>query len=654
MIYYYDFRVIEELQSNNTDNANETELPTENFSKLLDSVITNMNRKQDGGTKKSNRLKCNTVTVDAAPDNKHQNANVKTSVDQPPKTVYKIIETESRKAVSTENEGATFVGDITEEDPSKKSMPTATDITANKDEGEHNFNDIELSSIGCSSEEDMFSSEIWGDNTISLFDSRDIIVKLVSKKLAKPITCPICDETFQNHSTFFSHKLIRLDCMLAVKKCEVCHETLPDNDTDRKQHIGNHLLPRNYYCDPCKRLECGSIIEQFEHLFHSKGIYYYICATCGKLFETNAEKWHHIYSNEMQGHCSAMARKNLVSLKDAIRMPVSDKTADKQMCEICGEIVNRIENHIQIHNPMRSYRCEICGNNFRTATYLYKHQQSHQKIPHKCELCGKVFFWNETYNKHMRQVHPTDSLFRFPCEYCQKKFQYKSVRDFHQSSHKSYKCKFCDKTIKYFKNLSEHYKKEHAPPKRIPKERCKYCNYFFVGIDDHYERCANAPNNATLSAENRSCSSAGIVPIEMPTQLRPTETENQMKALDRPEKKLILTKLKYRPSVANDKITKLNVNLKSSSDVKQLILKPITFSCKVCAKFFKTEAILVQHKIDVHQKKFRCKTCGLLADNIITHMKMHRLCLQCNIEFDTVTDLNQHQLQHSVAHITID
>lgn len=436
-------------------------------------------------------------------------------------------------------------------------------------------------------EEEYFPDNSWG-SILSLNDG-DIIFRLVSKNLDQPITCSICHTDFNNNTKYFQHKLAsNKSCLIAHDQCEICDETITNKMLhELSQHFANHLCARNYYCKYCRRQECGSIIEQYEHLLLKTGIKYYLCATCGDSFTNSDQLWHHI--NESHDTSNERIQNNFVKVYKRYekKHQTNNSGMTKQQCELCGIIVSNISAHIDTHNHTRKYQCELCDGSFSRLSTLEKHQQAHKKEAYKCEICGKQFYWFETFSGHMRKIHPTTNPKEYPCVHCHRKYHYKSIRDAHQNSHKKYNCEICNETVYFYPNLllhmKQHQKKEGT--KEVNRKLCKICNKNFGSI-------RGAINH------QRICK-------------KPFELE----------------KYKDMQKYGNEKVFVIKSNELPGNDdnnfIKKLILKPVQFVCKQCNKCFKKETNLIQHKVDVHHKRFRCKTCGLLTDNIISHMKDH-------------------------------
>lgn len=423
---------------------------------------------------------------------------------------------------------------------------------------------------------------------------------------------------FDHNTAFFEHKLSTIECMLMQRDCNICCETLDGDKNDIKMHVANHLLPRTYYCKYCQRDENASVIQQYEHLYHLLGEHFYLCAICGESFEDSNELWTHIPT--IHPNAEGISKQNLVDIKPFRTVRESKKitnplSTNRLMCDLCGSFVSSISMHMESHSFERPFVCNNCGNSFRTQRCLIKHEQSHKTNGFDCEYCGKRFLWTKSFTSHMLKYHPTNSDEKFPCQYCRFKFDHQQVRDVHEKLHRTFQCNLCHQEFKIYKKLHLHLKIDHPETlasntvKTFPiTHRCNVCDKIFHSKDEIDMHMNSHTNENKIQHDT--------VDIEQPAS----------------SAKII------NFTIATDAIAN-----PSTLNVKHLILKPIKFMCKSCNTTFKNESSMVQHKIEVHKKKFRCVTCGFLTDNILIHMRDHRYCFLCKIDFGSVVGLKEHQ-----------
>lgn len=468
-----------------------------------------------------------------------------------------------------------------------------------------------------SSDEDYFQNED---------DKKSVPLKLESQKLDTPLVCSSCDQGFDHNTAFFEHKLATIECMLAQRDCNICCQIIDGDRNDVKMHVANHLLPRTYYCKYCERDENASVIQQYEHLYHMLGEHFFICALCGESFEENDDLWRHIPS--IHPNAEGISKQNLVDIKPLRETREPKQTSSspsRPMCDLCGTFVTSIQIHMESHQLERPYVCNTCDSSFRTKRCLVKHEQSHKTINgFDCEFCDKRFHTTKSFIMHMNKIHPTNSDELFPCQYCRSKFTHRQIREIHETLHRTFACNLCHKEYKIYKQLHTHLKVDHPETlasnsmntnfsNNLPAPyRCNVCLKIFYSkndIDEHMNTHTNEPQNEELLTDN----------------------EQQQQQQEETTAKII--NFTISPAVVKP----------STTNVKHLVLKPIKFKCKECDTTFKNESSYVHHKMEVHKKKFRCVTCCLLTENIIIHMREHRFCGLCKIDFGSVTGLKEHE-----------
>ncbi|CAG4974588.1 unnamed protein product [Colias eurytheme] len=106
----------------------------------------------------------------------------------------------------------------------------------------------------------------------------------------------------------------------------------------------------------------------------------------------------------------------------------------------------------------KRFPCTECGKKFSEKGSLHHHLQLHSDDrPFTCNICNGTFKTNKYLMKHIKRVHnaPTDH----ECDFCGKKFHYKSLMEKHRVVHtdeKPYKCKWCKKGFNSGYSLSTH------------------------------------------------------------------------------------------------------------------------------------------------------------------------------------------------------
>jgi KRAB domain-containing zinc finger protein len=84
------------------------------------------------------------------------------------------------------------------------------------------------------------------------------------------------------------------------------------------------------------------------------------------------------------------------------------------------------------HSGERSHKCKVPGCNlaFYTSYHLKRHEKYHEqeKVPFKCEECGKGFKKNHRLREHSFEHTGVPA---FSCEHCDKAFRSKNLLQRH-------------------------------------------------------------------------------------------------------------------------------------------------------------------------------------------------------------------------------
>ncbi|XP_046309841.1 zinc finger protein 692 isoform X6 [Marmota monax] len=93
----------------------------------------------------------------------------------------------------------------------------------------------------------------------------------------------------------------------------------------------------------------------------------------------------------------------------------------------CGKSFNfkkHLKEHVKLHSDTRDYICEFCARSFRTSSNLVIHRRIHTgEKPLQCEICGFTCRQKASLNWHRRKHAETVAAWRFPCEFCGKRFE---------------------------------------------------------------------------------------------------------------------------------------------------------------------------------------------------------------------------------------
>lgn len=151
----------------------------------------------------------------------------------------------------------------------------------------------------------------------------------------------------------------------------------------------------------------------------------------------------------------------------------------KVACTQCGKVLfskETFQAHMNIHNGLPAYQCEICDKGFKQKVHLTYHMLKHKNERNEiCYICEKAFFSKEDLKAHMRSH--TDER-RFKCDICEKAFRLKIHLVDHRYTHfeKQFECPACFQKYISPNTLRTHIKAVHS--KEVPFE-CELCEKKF-------------------------------------------------------------------------------------------------------------------------------------------------------------------------------
>ncbi|XP_056636227.1 gastrula zinc finger protein XlCGF52.1-like [Diorhabda sublineata] len=148
-------------------------------------------------------------------------------------------------------------------------------------------------------------------------------------------------------------------------------------------------------------------------------------------------------------------------------------------CTRCNSRFGNSSNlvqHIKYHDAVRSNVCSYCGKGFITKTDLKIHEKQHlNKREYECNICKKSFNTHKDLRSHKLVVHTDPLLWKYLCEYCNKRFPIKSNYDCHMRRHtgeKNFECHLCNRKFTD-KCVLQRHMRTHS---NIREFRCDQCD----------------------------------------------------------------------------------------------------------------------------------------------------------------------------------
>lgn len=164
---------------------------------------------------------------------------------------------------------------------------------------------------------------------------------------------------------------------------------------------------------------------------------------------------------------AANPKKNTVSATYSQLKP-SDRSFK---CNICSEDFNlytQLEVHKRTHTAEKPFICTVCGRGFSFSRYLRQHMITHSvERPYSCNTCWKSFRRFEHLQVHTRS-HTGEKPYR--CVYCEKAFSSRRALTKHVQLHtgeKPYSCGTWGELLRQEQKLRET-SKEKSPPTTQP------------------------------------------------------------------------------------------------------------------------------------------------------------------------------------------
>lgn len=97
------------------------------------------------------------------------------------------------------------------------------------------------------------------------------------------------------------------------------------------------------------------------------------------------------------------------------------------------KLIESTEPAVKKPHINRSHLCQICGQSFKTASYVKIHMRIHtNERPFKCKHCDKRFRQSNDLKYHTTSFH---GIKKYPCQLCDKKFVLPTNLKTHMRTH---------------------------------------------------------------------------------------------------------------------------------------------------------------------------------------------------------------------------
>ncbi|CAD6999521.1 unnamed protein product [Ceratitis capitata] len=229
----------------------------------------------------------------------------------------------------------------------------------------------------------------------------------------------------------------------------------------------------NYNCSVCS-MDFLRISNYHIHMKKSHGIVKtddppISCPQCGRTFKGSFELNRHIETHRPLAErqifpCPQCDRKFQTKEYVAKHIKYVHEDIRPFICEECGESVRTepaLREHMLTHTNNTPFICEVCEKGFKSKSRLKNHMEIHSSNKHICSECGLQLNSRVTLNRHML-VH--SDVMSHKCDYCGREFKRAKTLKAHLILHsglRPYSCDFCDRTFANGANCRTHKKKSH-------------------------------------------------------------------------------------------------------------------------------------------------------------------------------------------------
>ncbi|XP_059195634.1 zinc finger protein 574 isoform X1 [Centropristis striata] len=349
--------------------------------------------------------------------------------------------------------------------------------------------------------------------TKSFTNSQSLLRHLMSHTDTKPFSCDVCGKNFSQAATLKRHQRIHTSTEPRRKrgrKPQVC--TL---DSEGTAHL--------FACPNCPSR--FNTEDQLEHhkLLHTS--HPFPCPECGEAFKRRKDLDLHSLTHQdkqpaMCPHCSSQFVNQSVLEIHMQRCPTTDE--DKNIgrgrgqgrgrctgqveCDLCGHrcmTQEGLDLHRLSHTGQTPLKCPVrpCRRRFTSNSTLEEHVLAHfqgtankskNRPRFRCQICHKEFYYNSTFNVHMR-THTDERPFE--CATCGKRFRQLPHLQDHERIHSGLRpfcCWICGKSFSVAARLTEH-ARTHSGEKPYPCTHCPAAFRSRSNLDKHIRLHGDLP-----------------------------------------------------------------------------------------------------------------------------------------------------------------
>lgn len=246
-----------------------------------------------------------------------------------------------------------------------------------------------------------------------------------------PYQCDVCGKGFNYRLSCEEHKLThRQHNEELPHKCEYCGKGFT-NKHRFQRHAYKHTHGQSFWVVH-KTIKCKVCIRSFETVKdleeHNKSP----CQPFSKQPPKDLRVWScELCKKSYKTHSSLITHKYSRCLNHLTHNSKNVKVVKYCLCDICGDNVANIKQHMKSHGPKEEpVECHICNRKLSSKSVLTRHIRVHTgERPHACKYCNKRF--KDSYTKAVHErIH--EGVKKHVCTICGKGFLEKSYLLKHQ------------------------------------------------------------------------------------------------------------------------------------------------------------------------------------------------------------------------------
>ncbi|XP_076174622.1 LOW QUALITY PROTEIN: uncharacterized protein LOC143150322 [Ptiloglossa arizonensis] len=178
--------------------------------------------------------------------------------------------------------------------------------------------------------------------------------------------------------------------------CMICGLICSRKETLRSHFVRKHTQRYEFSCEQCgKEFKIKGDLTTHTRLNHREPPV--ICDVCGKTCRNS----HSLYTHQKHAHYKAkyecpVCHRRLVTKENLDQHVLTQhEKKEKSVCEECGKTFfenHDFRKHMRIHTGDKPYSCTVCARAFTTHSSLSQHLLLHtgERI-YVCDVCGKSF-----------------------------------------------------------------------------------------------------------------------------------------------------------------------------------------------------------------------------------------------------------------------